>query len=53
MLWTVAVILFVLGLLGLVDSYVLGGAVHVLLVTGIVVFLIRLLRGRRVIRRKI
>jgi hypothetical protein len=48
MLWTIAVILAVLWLLGLVSSYTLGGFIHVLLVLAIVVFLIPVIQGRRV-----
>jgi hypothetical protein len=47
MLWTIAVILLVLWLLGLVSSYTLGGAIHVLLVIAIAVFLIGIIQGRR------
>jgi hypothetical protein len=47
MLWTVAVVLIVLWLLGLVSSYTLGGAIHVLLVIAIAVFLIGIFQGRR------
>ena len=49
MLWTIAVILIVLWLLGLVSSYTLGGFIHVLLVLAIVVIAIRLIQGRRVV----
>ncbi len=49
MLWTIAVILIVLWVLGLVSSYTLGGFIHVLLVIAIVVMLIRLIQGRRVL----
>lgn len=45
MLWTIAVILFILWLLGVVSSYTLGGFIHVLLVLAIVVILIRIIRG--------
>jgi hypothetical protein len=48
MLETIAVILVVLWILGLVTSYTLGGFIHVLLVIAIVVILIRLIQGRRV-----
>jgi thiamine transporter ThiT len=48
MLWTIAVILAVLWLLGLVSSYTLGGFIHVLLVLAIAVFLIQIIQGRRV-----
>jgi hypothetical protein len=47
MLWTIFVVLLALWLLGLVTSYTLGGFVHVLLVVAIVVFVIRLIQGRR------
>jgi hypothetical protein len=47
MLWTIAVILVVLWLLGLVTSYTLGGFIHVLLVIAIVVVLINVIQGRR------
>ncbi len=47
MLWTIAVILIILWLLGLVTSYTLGGFVHILLVIAIVVVLIRVIQGRR------
>ncbi|MES3006008.1 MAG: lmo0937 family membrane protein [Patescibacteria group bacterium] len=46
MLTTIAVILLVLWLLGLVSSYTLGGFIHILLVIAIVVFLVRLIQGR-------
>jgi hypothetical protein len=48
MLWTIAVVLLVLWLLGLVSSYTLGGFIHVLLVIALVVFLIGVIQGRRV-----
>jgi len=47
MLQTIAIILIVLWLLGLVSSYTMGGFIHVLLVVAIVVILIRLIQGRR------
>jgi len=47
MLETLAVILLVLWLLGLVTSYTLGGFIHVLLVLSIVAILIRVVQGRR------
>jgi hypothetical protein len=49
MLWTIAVILIVLWLLGLVSSYTMGGFIHILLVIAIVVVLIRIIQGRKVI----
>ena len=48
MLWTIAVILFVLWALGMVSSYTAGGFVHILLVVALVVIVINLLQGRRV-----
>ena len=47
LLWTIAVILVILWLLGMVSSYTLGGFVHILLVLAIVVVLIRVIQGRR------
>lgn len=47
MLYTIAVILVVLWLLGLVTSYTLGGFIHVLLVIAVVVILIQIIQGRR------
>jgi hypothetical protein len=49
MLETLAIILVVLWLLGLVSSYTLGGFVHILLVLAVVVILIRVIQGRRVL----
>jgi hypothetical protein len=46
MLWTIAVVLLVLWLLGMVSSYTLGGFIHILLVLAIVAVLIRLIQGR-------
>lgn len=45
MLTTIAVILLVLWLLGVVTSYTIGGFIHVLLVVAIVIFLLRIIRG--------
>ncbi len=47
MLYTVAIVLVVLWLLGLVTSYTLGGFIHILLVIAVVVILIRVIQGRR------
>jgi len=47
MLETIAVILVVLWLLGLVTSYTMGGLIHALLVIAVVVILIRLIQGRQ------
>ncbi len=49
MLWTIAVVLILLWLLGLITSYTMGGLIHVLLVIAIVVVLIRVIQGRRVV----
>jgi hypothetical protein len=49
MLWTIAVILLVLWLLGLVSSYTMGGFIHALLVIAIVVALVQLVQGRRIL----
>jgi hypothetical protein len=46
-LYTIAVVLLILWLLGLVTSYTLGGVIHVLLVVAIVVVLLRIIDGRR------
>jgi hypothetical protein len=45
MLWTIAVILLVLWLLGMVSSYTLGGFIHILLVLAIIAVLVRLIQG--------
>jgi Family of unknown function (DUF5670) len=47
LLWTIAIILVILWLLGLVTSYTLGGFIHILLVLAIIVILIRVIQGRR------
>lgn len=47
MLYTLAVILVILWLLGMVTSYTMGGFVHILLVIAVVVVLLRLISGRR------
>jgi hypothetical protein len=47
MLYTIAVVLIILWLLGLVSSYTMGGLIHVLLVIAIVVILLRIISGRR------
>jgi hypothetical protein len=46
MLWTIAIILLVLWLLGLVSSYTMGGFIHILLILAIVAVLVRLIQGR-------
>lgn len=46
MLETIAIILIILWLLGLVSSYTMGGFIHILLVIAIVVIVIRVIQGR-------
>lgn len=48
MLWTIAVILIILWLLGFVSSYTMGGFIHILLVVAIIVVIIRLIQGRNI-----
>jgi len=47
MLYTIAVVLLILWLLGLVTSYTMGGLIHVLLVVALVVVLVNFISGRR------
>lgn len=47
MLYTIAVILLVLWLLGLVTSYTMGGFIHILLVIAVVMILVNLISGRK------
>jgi len=49
MLWTIAMILIVLWVLGLVSSYTMGGLIHILLVIAIIVVLLNIIQGRRVL----
>jgi hypothetical protein len=49
MLYTIAVILVILWLLGLVSSYTMGGFIHILLVIAIVVVVLRVIRGRNIV----
>lgn len=49
MLSTIATILIILWILGLVTSYTIGGFIHVLLVVAIIIILIRLIKGERVL----
>lgn len=48
MLWTLAVILLILWLIGVVTSYTLGGFIHLLLVLAIIVAVVRMIQGRPV-----
>jgi hypothetical protein len=47
MLWTIAVVLLALWVLGLVTSTTMNGFIHLLLVVAIVLFLVRVIQGRR------
>ena len=49
MLYTIAVVLLILWLLGLVTSYTMGGFIHILIVVAIVIVLLRVISGRKVI----
>jgi hypothetical protein len=49
MIWTIAVILIILWLLGMVSSYTMGGLIHILLVIAIIVVLLNVIQGRRVL----
>jgi uncharacterized membrane protein len=48
MLYTIAVILIILWLVGLVSSYTLGGFIHILLVIAVIVVLLRIIQNRRI-----
>jgi hypothetical protein len=47
MLWTIAVVLVILWLLGLVSGYTIGNFIHILLVVAIIIVLVRVIQGRR------
>ena len=47
MLWTIAVILIILWLLGLVTGYTMGNFIHILLIIAIIVVLVNVIQGRR------
>ena len=49
MLYTLAVVLVVLWILGLVSSYTMGGLIHILLVIAVIVIVLRLISGRKVV----
>jgi hypothetical protein len=49
MLTTIAILLIILWLLGLVTSYTLGGFIHVLIIIAVIMILVRLIRGEKVI----
>jgi hypothetical protein len=50
MLWTIALVLMALWILGLVTSYTLGGAIHALLVIAVIVVLFQVIQGRKNVR---
>lgn len=47
MIWTIAMILVVLWLIGLVSAYTMGGFIHVFLVVAIIMILVRIIEGKR------
>ena len=47
MLWTIALIMIILWVLGLVSNYTMGGLIHILLVIAVIVVLFNLIQGRR------
>lgn len=49
MLMTLAIILVVLWLLGMVSAYTMGGLIHILLVVAVIVILVRVIQGRKVL----
>jgi Family of unknown function (DUF5670) len=49
MLESIAIVLIILWILGLVSSYTLGGFIHILLVIAIIVVILRVIQGRRVL----
>ncbi len=49
MLMTLAIVLVVLWLLGMVSAYTMGGLIHVLLVVALIVILVRVIQGRKVV----
>lgn len=49
MLFTIAIILIILWILGLVSSYTIGGFIHILIVVAVIILLVRLIQGRRIL----
>jgi len=47
MLWTIAVVLVVLWMLGLVSGYTMGNFIHILLIIAVIVVLVRVIQGRK------
>ena len=50
MLYTIAVVLIVLWLLGMVSSYAMGGFIHILLVIAVIMILVNLISGRKLVK---
>ena len=46
MLWTIAMILIILWVLGLVSSYTMGGFIHILIVVAVIMVLVNIIQGR-------
>jgi hypothetical protein len=49
MLYTIAVILIILWLLGFLTSYTMGGVIHILLVIAVIMILVRIISGRKIL----
>lgn len=49
MLWTIAVVLIILWMLGLVSGYTMGSFIHILLVIAVIIVLVRVIQGRRLL----
>ena len=49
MLWTIAVVLIILWMLGLVSGYTMGNFIHILLVVAIIIVLVRVIQGRKIL----
>lgn len=49
MLWTIAIVLLVLWLLGLVTSTTIGGFIHILIVVAVILVLVRIIRGKKIL----
>lgn len=49
MLWTIAIILFILWLLGVVTAYTFNGLIHILLAVALILIIVRLVQGRKVV----
>lgn len=49
MLWTIAVVLIILWMLGLVSGYTMGSFIHILLVVAVIMVVVRVIQGRRLL----